>query len=124
MEYVRIYTDADGETHFEDVPIQTELRQSPVSTSQAELSEPMLVERAIFRHVVVDHPPEPHVAPRRQLVVHLAGEAEVTVSDGEIRRFGPGSVVLVEDVAGKGHTTRPVGETERETLYVTLPTEG
>jgi hypothetical protein len=120
MHYVRIYTDAEGETHFEDVTMPTELRTSPVSSARAELAAPLAVADATFRRVVEDHPPEPHVAPRRQLVVHLVGEAEVEVSDGEVRRFGPGSVVLVEDLTGKGHVTRRVGETPRETLMVTL----
>jgi hypothetical protein len=123
MHYVRIYTDAHGETHFQDVTLATELRTSPVSTARAELAAPLAVGQATFRRVVEDHPPEPHVAPRRQLVVHLAGEAEVEVSDGEVRRFGPGSVALVDDLTGKGHLTRRVGDTPRETLMVTLDDE-
>lgn len=120
MHYVRIYTDAAGETHFEDVTLPTERRESPVSTALAEIAAPLSTGTATFRRVVVDHPDEPHVAPRRQFVVHLAGESEVEVSDGEVRRFGPGSVVLVDDLTGKGHTTRRVGETPRETLMITL----
>ena len=60
------------------------------------------------------------MAPRRQLIIHLAGEAEVEVSDGEVRRFGPGSVMLVEDVSGKGHRTRRVGDAIRETVFLPL----
>ena len=37
-----------------------------------------------------------------------------------MRRFAPGAVVLVDDLTGKGHTTRRVGDTPRETLMVTL----
>ena len=120
MHYVRIYSDADGETHFEDVTLPTERRQSPVSTAQAELAAAIPTGEATFRRVVVDHPPEPHCAPRRQFVINLAGTSEVTVSDGETRRFGPGAVVLVDDLTGKGHLTRRVGETPRETLMLTL----
>jgi hypothetical protein len=121
MRYVRISTDADGETHFQDVDLLAELTESPVSTAQAELTGPIPTGGATFRRVVVDHPDEPHVAPRRQFVIHLLGESEVEVSDGEIRRFGPGAVVLVEDTLGKGHTTRRIGETPRETLMIELP---
>jgi hypothetical protein len=123
MHYVRIYTDPDGETHFEDVSLPTEQRRSPVSSALAELSAPLATAAATFRRVVVDHPAEPHPAPRRQLVVHLRGEAEVAVSDGEVRRFGPGSVVLVEDITGKGHETRRVGDEPRETLMIALEEE-
>jgi len=50
-----------------------------------------------------------HPAPRRQILFYLAGEIEAQVSDGEVRRFGPGSATLVEDTTGKGHTSRVVG---------------
>jgi hypothetical protein len=123
MHYTRIYTDADGETHFEDVTLPTELRQSPVSSAQAELTDALAATQATFRRVVVDHPAEPHSAPRRQLIVHMKGEADVEVSDGEVRRFGPGSVVLVEDLTGKGHATRRVGDVPRETLMIALDDE-
>ena len=43
-----------------------------------------------------------HPAPCRQYYVQTTGELEVQVSDGEIRRFRPGDVVLVEDVTGQG----------------------
>jgi hypothetical protein len=121
--YVRIHTDEHGETHFEDVTLVTARRQSPVSTALSELADALPVTEAVFRRVVVDHPEEPHVAPRRQFVIGLAGVAEVEVSDGEIRHFGPGSVVLVDDLTGKGHVTRRVGDTPRETLFVTLAPE-
>jgi hypothetical protein len=120
MHYVRIYADEGGETHFEDVTLPTERRQSPASSSLEDLTAPLSVSSVYFRTVVVDHPPEPHPAPCRQLVVQVAGEVEIEVSDGEVRRFGPGTVVLAEDVTGKGHQTRPVGETIRETLLIPL----
>ncbi len=31
------------------------------------------------------------------------------VSDGEVRRFEPGNVLLLEDTAGKGHVSRVIG---------------
>ena len=63
----------------------------------------------------------PHNAPRRQFIVHLEGAVEVEASDGERRRFGPGDVVLVEDLEGRGHVTRWVGEGPRRTLFLPAP---
>jgi quercetin dioxygenase-like cupin family protein len=121
VNYLRVYSDADGESHFEDVRVATSARRSPVSEARVEVSEPFPVTGLLFRHVVADHDPgTPHPAPRRQFVVHLAGAAEITVSDGERRRIKPGDVVLVEDTTGKGHITRRLGDTERVTLFVTL----
>ena len=120
MRYARIYTDEAGETHFEDVALSGDIRQSLVSAGVFEYAEPITVRAAVFRRVVTAHPGEPHVAPRRQLVVHLAGRSEVEVSDGEVRAFGPGDVVLVEDVAGKGHITRELGDGPRTSLFIEL----
>jgi quercetin dioxygenase-like cupin family protein len=61
-----------------------------------------------------------HPTPRKQFFFGLSGEYEVKVSDGESRVFGPGSVVLVEDVAGKGHVTRAVGSEGVLTAIVQL----
>ncbi|HEY2330757.1 MAG TPA: hypothetical protein VGH94_02475 [Acidimicrobiales bacterium] len=40
----------------------------------------------------------------------LAGEGEVTASDGERRRFGPGWLLLLDDTEGKGHSTHVLGD--------------
>jgi hypothetical protein len=48
---------------------------------------------------------QPHPSPRRQIFCLLQGDYEVTASDGTVRRFHAGSVLLLEDVRGKGHTT-------------------
>ena len=61
-----------------------------------------------------------HNAPRRQFVVNLSGEVEITVSDGETRRFGTGTILLAEDVTGKGHISRGVGNSERLSIFVPL----
>ena len=43
-------------------------------------------------------------------MIWLSGETDFEVSDGEVRRFKPGSLLLLEDTAGKGHVSRVVGE--------------
>lgn len=120
MRYVRIYADDLGETHFEDVELHGTTRQSPVSTGISEYADAIPVEAAVFRRVVAAHPAEPHVAPCRQFAVHLEGRTEVEVSDGEVRLFGPGDVVLLEDTVGKGHVTREVGGGPRTSLFIEL----
>lgn len=120
MRYARIYADDDGESHFEDVTVAMAYENSSFSAGGWLISAPLPVTGMMFRRVTVEHGDEPHVAPRRQFIVHLAGEAETEVSDGEIRRFGPGSILLVEDVTGKGHITRRVGDVVRETLFLPL----
>lgn len=43
----------------------------------------------------------------------LDGETELETSDGEIRRVPDGSLVLAEDIHGKGHVSRHPKEGQR-----------
>ena len=41
-----------------------------------------------------------HIAPRRQYIFVLSGAMEIGSGDGTMRRFGPGDVVLADDLTG------------------------
>jgi hypothetical protein len=121
MHYLRLYADEAGESHFEEIELPTKPLRSPVSRTVFAATDPLPVRGAAFRRVVEEGGDgEPHVAPRRQLIVHLAGDVEIVTSDGERRRVGPGSVVLAEDTTGRGHTTRSLGPGPREYLQIPL----
>lgn len=102
MKITRIYTDAEGETHFDEVdePL-VEFR------SNAEYTRSIDAYGLMFRTTepLGDDSPlgDWHTAPQRQYVMFLKGETEVEVSDGEKRHFKSGDVFLVEDTTGKGH---------------------
>ncbi len=119
--YLRIWTDEKGETHFEDVVLDGAERGSGVSSARSLYAPLIPTEGVIFREVVQEHgQAEAHPAPRPQFVVHLEGEIELEVSDGEVRRVGPETVVLVDDTTGEGHITRSLGATPRRTLMIPL----
>lgn len=110
IEYVRLYSDSLGESHFEDLEFSFDLVDfappaPPISVSQIFHSDKFLI---------ISSPPDWyggwHPAPQKQFFIPLTGTLEVTVSDGEVRRFGPNTLVLVEDTFGKGHTSRVVGD--------------
>src|ERR1700752_4486703 len=63
----------------------------------------------VFRSFPADYWSDWHTAPRRQYIFVLAGQMEIGIGDGTTRRFGPGDVVLADDLTGQGHTTRSVG---------------
>jgi hypothetical protein len=50
----------------------------------------------------------------------LKGHLEVTASDGEMRMFGPGDSVLMEDVVGKGHHSRVKGADDCEAAIIPI----
>jgi quercetin dioxygenase-like cupin family protein len=58
------------------------------------------------------------VAPRRQYVITLSGRGEVELIDGTKIELGPGSVDLAEDLTGKGHITRVIGNEDRVTIAI------
>lgn len=60
----------------------------------------------------------PHPAPARQWVIMLHGVIEVTTTDGEARRFGPGDLLLAADTEGEGHRTQAVGVPPFEALFI------
>jgi hypothetical protein len=119
--YIRLYAGEDGHSHFEDVRLGGEPSGVSESELRAVFSEPFTAQRAMFRHVVQEASAEhPHNTPRRQFIVQLTGKCEIEASDGERRRLVPGSVLLLEDTGGPGHTTRRVGVEDRLTLLIPL----
>jgi hypothetical protein len=118
MKYTRLYTDANGETHFEDVEVDFNLRGRAGDQAQPFDTTAFQFQRTKGEQNAVDW----HTAPRRQFIVQLSGSTEREVSDGAVRRFGPGTIILAEDTTGKGHITRTVddGTEERILLFVHL----
>ena len=50
----------------------------------------------------------------------LQGASEVTTSDGQVRRFGPGSLVLLDDTTGKGRRTRAIGKVDHVAAVIPI----
>ena len=65
-----------------------------------------------------------HPAPRRFIIVTVQWTYQVTTSIGEARRFSAGSVLLVEDTTGRGHSTRVVGSEDVIDFCVALADKG
>ncbi len=110
MKYTRLYADNDGESHFEDVEVEFALAEFAPPAPPLELSSFTDAKRYGFLGALPGWFGDWHPAPKKQVLFYLSGEIEAQVSDGEVRRFGPGSVTLVEDTTGKGHTSRVIGE--------------
>jgi quercetin dioxygenase-like cupin family protein len=120
VRYTRVYTSPDGETHFADAETNGETRQAAESDLVGTVSTTFPVAGIYFREVVEESSAEPHNAPFELFIVGVRGTFSIEVSDGEVREFRPGSVVLVQDTVGKGHTTRRVGDEPRVTLMAPL----
>jgi hypothetical protein len=108
MHYTRIYADADGESHFDAVEVELHPTDYAPPLPALLLSSFTPATQYGFLRVPGDFTGGWHPTPVRQFAVVMAGEWEIETSDGQIRRFGPGSCVLAEDRQGRGHDSRQV----------------
>ena len=106
MDYLRIWADETGETHLEEVTLDRVVNPAEHGVAELWTSPATRVDRIQFLNVqALEQVPAEHRAPRRQFVVFLDGWVSITTSDGDSRMLPAGSVVLAEDVDGKGHVT-------------------
>lgn len=111
----RIYSDTKGESHFEDfeVPLQN-------NGDIGFLSDAESVKSIVFREVKPSYDYDFHNAPDRQYIVLLEGGVEIETSLGEKRKFETGSILLVEDITGKGHKTKNIEPKLRKSIFIKL----
>ena len=110
MGMTRLFTGADGQSHLEEID----------PASRPDLTTLHAAKGVVFRATEPGHFHDWHNAPRRQYVITLEGEVEIGLGDGTVHRFGAGNVTLAEDLTGKGHTTRVVGNKRRLSATIHL----
>jgi hypothetical protein len=120
MNYTRIYCDATGESHFEGVSISLAPVNFAPPAPPVSVAAPTEVERLILAEFPLEWASTWHPAPHRQFYFQLSGTLEVKVSDGQVRQFSAGSLVLLEDITGKGHCTRVLGSAVVKAVFVRL----
>jgi hypothetical protein len=106
LTYVHVYADAAGASHFREEHFdfaRGHNNESSIHVLEAKGGATLLrLKAGAFE--------DWHNAPQAWFLIVLQGASEVTTSDGQVRHFGPGSVVLLDDTTGKGHQTRAVGK--------------
>jgi len=114
----RLYTGTDGMSHVE----QIEVKFSPVSGAPNTVAQSEPVSPA--KSYLVRLPPgffaDWHNADVRRYVVTLSGRAEVEVTGGQKFVAHPGEIVLAEDLSGKGHTFRVLGNADWVAFFVDM----
>ena len=118
MTIPRLYSGADGKSHWGDVEFDMTSVTSLKATT--EKSTPENAQRISFRIAPADCFQDFHPAPCRQYVITLQGEAVFTTGDGDSRQFGPGGIFLAEDMTGQGHSSRGIGTIPRLSCYILL----
>src|SRR6266851_1483227 len=94
--YVRLYSDSGGESHFQDLDIE-------LSSIDFTASAPPLFVSCLCQATLVSFFGAPagwisdwHSSSGRNLFSIISGQWEIAASDGEMRRFSQGDVLLVE----------------------------
>ena len=116
MQITRMFTGSDGKSHFEDIDLPFEISDVAQRTDNEESQGMQFVYQP--PGFVIDM----HPAPRRQYVITFQGQSEITMGDGSSRLFGPGDVVLADDLTGEGHITKVVGDIPRISAQISVPT--
>jgi len=107
----RLYTGPDGQTHAEEITVDF----GPGGMDGFKLKAGAGAE---IRRAPPGRVADWHTAPRRQYVITLSGRGQVELIDGTKIDLGPGSIDLAEDLTGKGHITRVIGNEDRITLAI------
>ena len=130
LSVTHLWADASGVSHFRDEKLSFEAATNPMPNAVAaprSNSEPDALVAlplrgatgATFLYLKRAAVEDWHRAPRRMYLIAVQGMSEVTAGDGEVRRFGLGSIMLMDDLTGKGHITRAVGDSDH--IALTIP---
>jgi hypothetical protein len=123
LKFTRLYADSEGASHFSDEEMAFTLIDFAPPAPAISLSKAFSAKSVALMSSPAGWHGDWHPAPQRQFIFVLVGQLEVTVSDGEVRTFGPGSIVLVEDTVGKGHISKVIGKERGYCVVVPLTSE-
>ena len=121
-EYTRLYADASGASHFADLDIELGPGFAVPPAEPLHRAQFLAPESTFWIGAPTKWKGDtPHPAPKRAIFITARGEYEVTASDGSVRRFPSGSVLLLEDTTGQGHSTRITSSEDCFVFAIGLP---
>jgi quercetin dioxygenase-like cupin family protein len=112
----RLYTGADGLSHFE--PMELKFAPVPGAPNTLAQSEAVPTKKSYIVRIQPGFFEDWHNADVRRYVITISGRSEVEVAGGQKFVVQPGQVVLAEDLTGKGHTFRVLGTSDWVALFV------
>jgi len=117
---LRVFMSSDGESHFGTSTIELSSTDFAPPAPPLEVSE-VREARHGFLRARVGWFGDWHPAPARQVMCILSGALEVKVSDGATRQMFPGTIVVLEDTAGRGHSTRVTSDEPAVMAFAQMP---
>ena len=109
IDYLRIYADADGCSHFEMRQVKLAKTDYAPPAPALFTSLPGAADKWVFLELPADWYGDWHPTPVRQWLILMSGECEFEAGDTEKRIARAGDVVMLDDRHGPGHQTRVIG---------------
>ncbi|NNF47829.1 MAG: cupin domain-containing protein [Desulfofustis sp.] len=109
IEYIRIFSDAEGCSHFEIKKIELTSNNYAPPALPLYTSSPESTNSLVFLELPKDWFGEWHPTPVRQWLILMTGEVEIETGNGNKFISRAGDVVLLDDTTGKGHQSRALG---------------
>jgi hypothetical protein len=100
----RIYTGTDGLSHVEDIPLTMDTKLEKIASVEVRVGTPGRFS-------------DWHVGPQRQYIINLSGSGQLEVAEGKVD-LPPGSMEFIDDLTGKGHTTRITSSENRVSIWL------
>src|SRR5258707_6309825 len=108
--YVNLFADADGVSQLRELESELSSTEFAPRIPPLFLSSPIESHQVSFFGAPAGWESDWHPSSGRHLFMVMSGKWEITASDGEVRTFSTGDVLLVEDTKGKGHASRVVSD--------------
>ena len=102
----RIYTGTDGLSHVEDIVLDAKTVLEKVKSVEVRVSPPGRFS-------------DWHPGPQRQYIINISGSGQLEVAEGKVD-LPPGSMEFIDDLTGKGHTTRTTSKEDRVSIWLTF----
>jgi hypothetical protein len=116
--YWHLYSDAKGVSHFKKETLPFKPMGAPGAADGPMGASLNGVTAANFLMLKAGQVEDWHRAPNTLFLVVVQGASEVTASDGTVKDFHRGDVVLMDDTSGKGHITKAIGKVNHIALMI------
>jgi len=109
IEYLRIYADEEGCSHFETNEIDMEAKDYAPPAPSLNTSSLASADNSVFLELPIGWYGEWHPTPVRQWLILMTGICKFEAGDGERVTCKAGDLVMLDDLIGKGHQTKVIG---------------
>ena len=109
IEYLRIFSDKEGCSHFETKEIDMVAKNYAPPAPSLNTSNLESADNSVFLELPIGWNGDWHPTPVRQWLILMTGMCEFEAGDGERVTCKAGDVIMLDDLIGKGHQTKVLG---------------